>query len=351
MSDDLQRQQAFLLGAIQNEPGQTTTLASLRKKVTKKLAKELGLAVLNIESVLEPLVQAGYLEKNRAGSSTTFKMTESGLAHYRELPPHATFAPLVRPDIAESLEKRQKAFLLLVVFKTKHDTMTRAELNRILMTKRVREPLDFGWEVEHPTSAKNPKPHEGLMAWLLGSLVKEKLLLERKKGVSVAYQLTDEGLDALAAAVQYETVEFDLTGAQLNKLIAAAREHFEPEQQHDQKPEPEPTQPEPVSTSKQILTAEDVLTCFENLRREQFARYGIVPIHALRSEIGAHFGENSARHEILDPLLKQMRRDRQIRLVALGDPEGVTSEQIQASIPGENETFFYLENAHESVPV
>ncbi len=90
-----------------------------------------------------------------------------------------------------------------------------------------------------------------------------------------------------------------------------------------------------------------VLGAFEELRRERFARNGIVPVYELRRLLTARHGTEAGSHAALDPLLKQMRREKRVRLIAINDLAGATTDQLDDSVPGENETFFYLETAHE----
>jgi hypothetical protein len=95
------------------------------------------------------------------------------------------------------------------------------------------------------------------------------------------------------------------------------------------------------------LTVEEILRAFEDLRRERFARNGIVPVYELRRLLAARHGAETVSHAALDPLLKQLRRDKRLRMIAIGDLSEATTDQLDDSLPGENETFFYLETAHE----
>jgi hypothetical protein len=112
-----------------------------------------------------------------------------------------------------------------------------------------------------------------------------------------------------------------------------------------QEPVPSATTVSPKSPPP--LTAETVLDAFEELRRERFARNGIVPVFELRRLLAARHGPEAGSHAVLDPILKQMRREKRLRLIAIGDLSEATIEQLDDSVPGENETFFYLEAAHE----
>lgn len=91
------------------------------------------------------------------------------------------------------------------------------------------------------------------------------------------------------------------------------------------------------------LSQEHVMDLLDSMMSwTEHKQFGLVPIYKVREAISGLYGDQAASHEVLDGLLKQMRRERKLRLVALGDPEGTTSEQHNASIPGEGETFFYI---------
>jgi hypothetical protein len=94
-----------------------------------------------------------------------------------------------------------------------------------------------------------------------------------------------------------------------------------------------------------------VLELVEELRREKYARTGYVPVWELRRLVPASAGAEAARHDNLDPLLMRMRRDDRIRLVSIGDRSRATPEQLDESVPGDNETFFDIEVAHEHAAV
>jgi hypothetical protein len=115
--------------------------------------------------------------------------------------------------------------------------------------------------------------------------------------------------------------------------------------------EPSLGQPSHSPPGPSALSAEQVLAEFERLRQDRYAQHGMVPIHALRGAIAQRFGPAAADHDSLDPLLKELRRQGQIRLVALGNAGAATEQQIADSIPGENEIYFAIESAHEHAPV
>lgn len=70
---------------------------------------------------------------------------------------------------------------------------------------------------------------------------------------------------------------------------------------------------------------------------------GMVKISDLRKSIADQLGPAAASHEHLDETLKRLRYDGKIRLVSISDKSKATREELNASVPGENETFYYVE--------
>lgn len=99
----------------------------------------------------------------------------------------------------------------------------------------------------------------------------------------------------------------------------------------------------PATPAKRPITADSVLTTFGEMLRSKHARTGLVPIHELRKTLAAQHGAERAGHESLDAVLMRLDHEDKIRLVAIGDRSRATPEQLADSIPGENETFFYVE--------
>jgi len=85
----------------------------------------------------------------------------------------------------------------------------------------------------------------------------------------------------------------------------------------------------------------------EELRSEKYSHRDSVPIWEMRELVAARFGPEAAKHAVFDPLLKQWRRENRIRLIAIGDRSRATPEQLAQSIPGENETFCFVENKYD----
>src|SRR5205823_3730637 len=137
-------------------------------------------------------------------------------------------------------------------------------------------------------------------------------------------------------------------GKELNELMGAVR--LSRRAVIDQIKENGQNPSKPETSSIPALTATQVLAEFERLKQEQYSQHGMVPIYALRQVIAERFGIQAATHDSLDSLLKDLRRQQQIRLVALGNAGGATEQQLADSIPGEDEIYFAVEDAHEHIP-
>jgi hypothetical protein len=67
---------------------------------------------------------------------------------------------------------------------------------------------------------------------------------------------------------------------------------------------------------------------------------GLVTIHTLRKMITRQMGAASATHQHLDPILREMRLAKEIRLVVISDLSSATKAQLEAGIQGLNEIYF-----------
>lgn len=92
---------------------------------------------------------------------------------------------------------------------------------------------------------------------------------------------------------------------------------------------------------EKIAAAVEALT--DELIKSKYFRTGGVPIHELRDAIRSKLGDKAASHEVLDPILKQMRVDGKHHMVAVTMNPGVSKDQMDGSVPGVNETLFYIE--------
>jgi hypothetical protein len=86
-----------------------------------------------------------------------------------------------------------------------------------------------------------------------------------------------------------------------------------------------------------------VLSAIEGLAKEEYLRDGIVPVHALRKKIIEKYGPQAGTHAALDQMLKQLRREKRIRMIPIGDLSRATREELDASVPGEGGLLFDIE--------
>jgi len=108
-------------------------------------------------------------------------------------------------------------------------------------------------------------------------------------------------------------------------------------------PAPIPVAGSPSSAPDSGDLAAAVLGVFEELRREKYSHTGMVPIHEIRREIAGRLGPATARHDALDDAIKRLGRER-LRMLPINDASHVSAEELNDSIRGLNETWFYLES-------
>lgn len=68
----------------------------------------------------------------------------------------------------------------------------------------------------------------------------------------------------------------------------------------------------------------------------------MIPIHEIRRLVADHQGDEAASHPVFDPVIMRMRSEGRLRLIAISDTRDATLAQMEASIPGVNETIFYV---------
>ena len=192
------------------------------------------------------------------------------------------------------------------------------------------------------------------------------------------YQLTDRGLALLLALEQYPS-ELLLSGRMINELVTAVREQLATWQRPQALPDLlrsladteqrfgslqrqvgelfeqtratlsgsgyQPTQALAPGPPQDLSTT--IVTEFEELLRESHSHRERVPIHELRRRVKDKFGSEAARHDRFDTVLKQLRQHQRVRLVSISDLRDATQEELNDSISGLNETFFYVEPCHE----
>jgi hypothetical protein len=90
---------------------------------------------------------------------------------------------------------------------------------------------------------------------------------------------------------------------------------------------------------------------FQGLAREKYGHTGLVPIHEIRQRVAERLGPEFAHHDIFDEKVQQLRQQRRVRMIPISDLRQATPGQLNDSIPGVNETLYYLEPAHERAGV
>jgi predicted transcriptional regulator len=316
---------AFLLGQLADR--NSASKGELNKGISPSTRKTLGLTTGRTNEIRSELVANGYLELG-AGRSGKFRLTTAGTTYLASLPRFETTtrrAPAINEaEVTDETRLGQRTFLLLQLLdaKDQKDRLSKADANKI--PKETMTRLDL-------TIPKANKRRDQLAE--LGFVAIHRV------GRATEYELTRDGLEYLVAGGRHlDRVEFKISGRTLNRLIEIAKEKsFE-----------RPETPTPVERSVSTPElAEAVLREFEELRRERHGFSGLVPIHEARMRIAENFGPTAARHDAFDDAVFELRQSGRLRLVAISDLSKATSEQLNASIPGNSETLFYLEAALE----
>jgi DNA-binding PadR family transcriptional regulator len=345
-------QKAFLLAQLFQADGQRLQASEFSKKLKTKLAKEkLSFDQASLSQVLRSLVQDQYVaESNRNAEADSqypargaiYQLTEAGVAFLEKTEQHpAVKFRIVKPTHAnERLLAYKKAFLLLQIFRAKDKKLNRSQINAKLKTKTARESVALD---------------AATTDWVLKLLGEGKYITGPRRG---SYQLTESGTDLLAAMEHYPSIELTLTGSELNSLLAAVRESSArsglPQERREQ-PDDRTVETPPVPVDQPLRAPEDlaeaILREFEDLLREKYGHTGMVPIHDVRRRIAERFGPEAARHEVFDAQVRALWQQERLQLVPISNSSEATAEQLSDSIQGVNETFFYLETAHEQVGI
>lgn len=341
MSDLQQQMQAAILLRLKRRKNQRLTPRDFNK-VKEAIKKQFETDDTAIAQAIERMLREQFLSRSSSG---TYILEKKGVDHLAQLE-LALSGPA--PEINEVNLPFQKAFVLLQLFCAKDESrsLSRSELHKKLASKLAERALLFS-RMSGDTPILSDRP---TMDLVIQQLVFSKHVKEQKQGQGARYTLSETGQGWLVATDQHPTLEVRLKGKQLNALREAIRDAdpVTPPEPHEQ---PAMSAPPEMASPHAELTVEAVEAAFEELRRERFARNGIVPVFELRRFVSARHGTSAASHAILDPLLKQMRREKRFRLIAIGDLSEATTDQLDDSVPGEHETFFYLESAHEHAQV
>jgi predicted transcriptional regulator len=341
VSDPLPELKKHLLERLKAAKGQK--LIASKFTAYKQVCRRLSANDADVRAAKEQLVQQGHVTEQKGA----YRLTPTGEEHLQSLEP----AP---PETNPKLFSYQQAFVLLKFFLAEEQTLTQAKLEQQLRTQDAVRYLEFGSLPAEAKANARPEADTPLIGWVLKSLVGRGALERRPAGNTVKYRLTEDGEDLLGASEQYPGIPFRLTGKEFSKLIETIQRSSARLARGEAPASAQTTAAHPPPEHRPVpppLTAAAVLREIDELLREKHSRTGMVPIHELRRAVAAKYGPEASRHENLDPLLKQLRRDGRARLIAIGDRSRVTPEQLDDSIPGENETFFYVEAAHEHATV
>jgi hypothetical protein len=293
------RQKAFVLLQVFTGPNHSLKQSELPRKFTKTILRDLGpisrgsdQAVLDksaLEAVRDELVQGGYLQRTKKGKTPYLQVTEKGTA--------------------------------------------------LLLSSPQYHSLKF------------TMTGEGLTTLLKGA---EELLLGHKDSAN--------GLNLFAAQAQIEGI-FAETLHAFQDLFAAARMRIldaiagmpGPAASSGHPASSAPPTIDAASLDSQLQAASpteadlkrEILAACDYLLQEKYTQGEMVPIHAVRRRVEERLGEEAASHTVFDPAVQYLGRQHKVRLVSISDRRVATDDEINASIPGANETFFYLKVAHD----
>ena len=154
-------------------------------------------------------------------------------------------------------------------------------------------------------------------------------------------------MKALGSANQHETVEFRFLGSALNLLLQSARDSTtkpdSPTAHHAEPPAaPEPAHHAPRRPSAEVAP-QQIHDFIAQLKADKFAGRDLIPIHEVRSLVAQHHGAEAASHPVFDRLLKTMRSEGDLEIIAIADSRDTPQQHLDDSIPGMNETLFFID--------
>ena len=300
---------------LQATPHHRLSKGEANRKLTATLQRELQLTPATANQLRESLAREQYLHIHKKGRSLTYELTDAGREHLQRLDPY----PPPPAPVAPEIQRYQIAHLLFQLFKTDGRTLARGEANK------NRGPKELELSAPAANELRKTLARQGAIEILRGSR-------------SESYRLTPEGEALLGTLQQYPESTFNLKGKHLNALlglaVSAARQQ-------------DTSAPRSESAAAPADLSQAVYAAFEELRRESYSHTRLVPIHEIRRKIAENYGPQTARHDVLDEPIRELWRQGRVRMVALADLQRATPEQLNDSVPGVNETLFYLESAHE----
>lgn len=284
--------------------------------------------------------------------------------------------------MSEQLQNQQTAFLLLQLLGGDEPQVMKSELNKDAV--RAGKALDL-----------SPKQANSLRDQLVPHYVEKSRGRTPKGGTADFYTLTDRGKAYLLELEQYPG-RLPVNGRAINRLLQVVRDlthdefgatsddaatelqtthptsqpRSQPTPQSTPKQAPQPTSQPAASATPQsanqtddrpdaveahVQTTEPAATiAFESIRAGILQALGelhsgpyhhrdYVPIHAIRTLIEERFGAQTASHAVFDDEMHALRRDGQVRLIAITDSSTANTRELEAAIPGVHETLFYAE--------
>jgi DNA-binding PadR family transcriptional regulator len=323
-------QKAYLLEQLEREGVGSNLAGDLNKKITAAAKRELQLSAAVAKRIRGDLAQQGYLDETKVGRKISYRITESGRSYLaglerpvlggRAQQPIPVDEASIKPEIREG----QNAYLLLQLLDADSQALTKGEANRFKNA---------------PQASLGLNPAIG--NYRRAKLADQGYIRITRGQRSETYALTSDGLDYLAGvSTHLEHATFKLNGSTLNALVAARESSFE-----RNRPARSSTPERPVPNQSEL--AEAVLAEFQELRRERHSRSGLVPIHEVRERIAGRFGPAAARHDFLDQVILDLRRQHRLSLEGISDLGDATEQQLNDSIPGISGTLFYLEAPRE----
>ncbi len=333
----LEPHQKTILALFEQAKNGRLSASDIQKKLglTSKNGPKDGLDAPAANGAITGLIAMGLIEVASGAKDgpyprarASYRLTENGKQHLSLFPSKLELRP-ARPDHSDEQLQYQESFILLKVFSAQ--PLTQSQLKGKLKTNAAKRQLELD-VVNAPET----------ISYHLAELVEKGCLLEERSSNSFTYSLTKErGIRALATGKQHTEVTFQLSGVALNALIAAIGQ-AKPAEPRLEVPAVMDEPDYPLYPRSEPLGPMDILRYVELLLSDKYAGKDLIPIHEVRRLVAEHQGTEAAGHPVFDPLIKRMRTDRQLRLIAISDNRDATQEQLNDSIPGMNEILFYI---------
>lgn len=281
-------------------------------KTMDQLIQETGMPQEEIESFLQEGIQAGTIDDE--------DVDEDGNVLYTNIMPRGESQEQQRED---TRQEEQTVAPKQNVSKLDQDNMQYAAAKMAQELRNEKYNFGEGYVPIHDLRNKLKETY-GEMS---DSQFNETMRQLERDGILTLYPISDESI-ATSEQLQNSIPGIDETlfYVDMNKQ---GRTPNRPEGFREYTPEranPKEIQPE-----------------VENGIRDLMGEGPYVEIHQLRDQIREQFGDSAARHDVFNDILRQMESDGKIRLVPISDLSESSEEQLQSSIPGIDETLYYIE--------